>query len=41
VPFLAEDFGDMLAALLPMPVDSGLNDRDVALRAGSFSDGKG
>ena len=31
----------MLSALIPMPVDSGLNGREVVLSDGSFSDGKG
>ena len=30
----------MLSTLIPMPVDSGLDDRDVGLSYGSFSDGK-
>ncbi len=39
VPFVAEDFGDMLSALIPMPIDNGLNQREIGLRDGSFSDG--
>ena len=30
----------MFSTLIPMPVDSGLNDRDVGLNDGSFPDGK-
>ena len=41
IPFLAEDSGDVLSALIPMPVDSGLNGREVSLSDGSFSDSNG
>ena len=31
----------MLSALIPMPIDSGLNGREIRLGDGSFSDGQG
>ena len=31
----------MLSASMPVPVDSGLNYRDIVLSDGPFSDGKG
>jgi hypothetical protein len=41
IPFLAEDSGDVLSALIPMPVDGGLNGLEVSLSDGSFSDSNG
>jgi hypothetical protein len=41
VPFLAEDFGDMFSASIPMSVNSGLNEGEIRVSDCSFSDGKG
>jgi hypothetical protein len=41
VPFLAKDLRDMFSTLIPMPVDSSLNNREFSLSDGSFSYDKG
>ena len=41
VPFLAKELGNTFSPLIPMPVDSGLDEWDVGLGDGSFPDGKG
>lgn len=41
VPLPAEYLRDMLSALVPMPVNSGLNCFKISLMDGPFSDGNG
>ena len=41
VPFIAEDFGDLSAAFVPMVVDSSLNQPKLSLCDRPFSDSNG
>jgi len=38
---LAENFGDLLTAFIPMPVNGSLNQIKIGVVNGSFSDGNG
>lgn len=41
IPFLAENFGDLFTAFIPMPLNASLNQIKIGLVNGSFSDGNG